>query len=51
MKKAEEMLLTGNLQIQEIGEKVGYSSTPYFCLVFKRHFGLTPSEYIRRCSR
>lgn len=50
MKKAEEMLLAGNHRIHDVGEKVGYSSTPYFCLVFKHHFGLTPSEYIRRYS-
>jgi two-component system response regulator YesN len=45
MQKAEEMLLAGRYKIQEISERLGYSSIPYFCLVFKQHFGLTPSEY------
>lgn len=48
MKKAEEMLLAGNHPIHDIGERVGYRSTAYFCLVFKRHFGVTPGEFIRR---
>lgn len=48
MKKAADMLLHGGYKIHDIGEKVGYHSTQYFCLVFKQQFGMTPSEFVRR---
>ncbi|MDO4274549.1 MAG: response regulator [Eubacteriales bacterium] len=48
MEKAKEMLLSGSVKIHDIGTKLGYSSTPYFCLVFKHYFGETPTEFIRR---
>lgn len=48
MEKAKEMLLYSNEKIQDIGKLLGYSSTPYFCLIFKQHFGVTPTEFVRR---
>ncbi len=50
MKKAEELLHDGNQKISNVGEHVGYSSTPYFCLMFKQHFGMTPREFSRKHS-
>jgi two-component system, response regulator YesN len=48
MKKAEELLRAGDRKISDVGENVGYSSTPYFCLMFKQHFGMTPREFTRK---
>ena len=50
MEKAKELLLSGKEKVHNIGAKVGYSSTPYFCLVFKQYYGVTPTEFFRRNS-
>ncbi len=50
MKKAGELLRTGDQKIGNVGENVGYSSTPYFCLMFKQYFGMTPREFSRKYS-
>lgn len=50
MKKAKEMLLSGREKVHDVGAKIGYRTTPYFCLVFKQYFGVTPTEFIRRYS-
>lgn len=44
-----KQLLTQNadVQIQDVAEKVGFGNNPqYFCLIFKKYTGLTPSAYI-----
>jgi len=35
-----------NLKIYEVAEACGYSDVKYFCKVFKKHTGLSPSQYI-----
>lgn len=47
IEKAKEMMLQGNLKIYEIAEKVGYNNTAYFSQLFRKHTGLTPSEFNR----
>lgn len=45
--KAEELLRAGEATISEISGLVGYSDHSYFCKVFKKHTGLSPSRYRR----
>lgn len=45
--KAEELLRGGDAPISEISGMVGYADHSYFCKVFKRHTGLSPSRYRR----
>jgi two-component system response regulator YesN len=45
--KAAEMLRTGTDTIAEIGAKVGFSDHSYFCRVFKKFTGHSPSQYRR----
>lgn len=45
IKKAEEMLRHENLTISEIGSQVGYADHSYFCKVFKKYTGQSPSSY------
>jgi two-component system response regulator YesN len=45
--KAAEMLRTGSDTIAEIGAKVGFSDHSYFCRVFKKFTGHSPSQYRR----
>lgn len=44
-KHACELLVTTNMSIQKISEKVGIVDSNYFIKLFKKDFNLTPSEY------
>ncbi len=45
MNNAREYLMDPGMSIQEIAEKIGYSSANYFGKAFKRRYGQTPSEF------
>lgn len=45
IKEAQLLLLNTNLNVSEIAEKVGYSSSGYFYKKFKKECGLSPTEY------
>jgi len=42
---AKDLLLTTDLKIYDIAEKVGYTDTKYFSKLFKKYFGEVPSKY------
>ncbi|WP_033563294.1 substrate-binding domain-containing protein [Sphingobacterium sp. SYP-B4668] len=44
LKKAKHLIIEG-LNINEIAEKVGFSSSAYFTSAFKKHCGMTPSTF------
>lgn len=48
MNKAAEMLVEGKINITEISDTLGFNDAKYFREVFKRHFGVSPREYIKR---
>jgi len=41
MQKARELLLTTNMKLSDICRAVGYQNDSYFCLTFKKHYGVT----------
>lgn len=43
--KAKQMIIGKELKIFEIAEECGFSSTAYFCKVFKEESGFTPASY------
>lgn len=43
---AKQMLLEGNLKINEVAENCGFSNPYHFCRLFKSKTGSTPTEYI-----
>lgn len=45
IEESKKMLLSPQLKIYEIAEKVGYADVPYFTKLFKKHTGQTPMEY------
>lgn len=45
MKKAQQLLKTSPLSIGEIAWNCGYDDHNYFSRIFKKHVGMTPSEY------
>ncbi|WP_162341487.1 response regulator [Paenibacillus paridis] len=49
LEEAKRMLLEDNrLLIHDISERIGYKDSKYFTKLFKREFGLSPSEYRER---
>ncbi|MEI1376630.1 AraC family transcriptional regulator [Nostoc sp. UHCC 0926] len=44
MEQAEQLLRSGKLSIAEVANLIGYSQPGNFAAVFKRKFGITPSE-------
>lgn len=45
IEESKKMLLSPQLKIYEIAEKVGYADVPYFTKLFKKHTGQTPMDY------
>ncbi|HEY4536905.1 MAG TPA: response regulator [Erysipelothrix sp.] len=45
MEKAKELLLNRNLKLYEVAAQLGYRDANYFARVFKRNFGMNPSEF------
>ncbi len=43
--KAKELLIQGKTSVAEISEKCGFESPTYFARIFKKHIGMTPSEF------
>ncbi|QGH36801.1 response regulator [Gracilibacillus salitolerans] len=48
MSKAVELLVHTPAKVKEVSNQVGYSDWKYFTSQFKKHFGLTPTQYRQR---
>lgn len=46
MDYARKMLDTGTYNVNEVGLKVGYSTSSHFIAAFKKKFGTTPKKYL-----
>jgi AraC-like DNA-binding protein len=46
MEVARQMLATGSHNVNEVGLKVGYSTSSHFIASFKKRFGTTPKKYV-----
>lgn len=49
--KAEQLLKTTNLSIDEIAERVGFFSTSHFRSVFRRRFGCSPHDVRKKTQK
>ena len=47
MELARKHLLRGELSVNEVGLRVGYSTASHFIAAFKKKYGLTPKKYIQ----
>ncbi len=47
MEYTRQLLLRGNLSLQDIAEAVGFSSESYLRRQFLRYYGITPTEFLR----
>ena len=45
IEKAEELLRTSSMQINEICYKVGFTTPSYFIKCFRKRYGMSPNEY------
>lgn len=50
MEYARKLLETGSHNVNEVGLKVGYSTSSHFIAAFKKKFGTTPKKYLMRLS-
>lgn len=48
LEQAARLLREGKINITQVAYAVGYSNQPHFSTVFKRHFGLSPTEYAEK---
>ena len=48
LKKAAELLVTSDMNITEIADRVGFGSQSYFTTSFTEYFGINPSKYIEK---
>ena len=46
MEVARQQLATGSFNVNEVGLKVGYSTSSHFIAAFKKKFGTTPKKYL-----
>lgn len=46
MEYARKMLDSGSYNVNEVGLKVGYSTSSHFIAAFKKKFGTTPKKYL-----
>ncbi|HHW00887.1 MAG TPA: response regulator [Clostridiaceae bacterium] len=49
--KAKQLMRNTNKSIKEISFDTGFNSQPYFCTVFKKVEGISPSEYIQSLTK
>ncbi len=45
LNRAAELLKSGKYTVSEIADKCGFSTQSHFSVVFKKQFGITPTEY------
>ncbi|MCC8168734.1 MAG: helix-turn-helix domain-containing protein, partial [Clostridiales bacterium] len=45
MKRAKTLLKNGNMTVENIAYSIGYPNVEHFSRVFKKTFGMTPTEY------
>ncbi len=48
MEQAKLLLLTTNLKTYQIAQMVGFNDNNYFSITFKKHTGISPSQYKNR---
>ena len=47
LKKSRELITLGEYNISEVAYAVGYNDPKYFSRLFRRHFGISPTEYLK----
>ncbi len=45
MEKAKELITLADIKLSDIAYEIGFNDSAYFSKCFKKHFGISPSEY------
>lgn len=48
LEQARQLLAIGDLKIEEVAQRVGFSNRSYFAEAFRKKFGTNPGEYARQ---
>lgn len=48
LKRAAELLATGNYRVNEVADMVGFSSSSYFSSNFQKQFNMSPSAFMKK---
>jgi AraC-like DNA-binding protein len=48
LEQAQQLLLRGDLKIEVVMQRIGFTSRSYFAKAFRKKFGVNPGEYARR---
>jgi len=48
---AADILLREAETIKEVALQLGFSQSSHFCRQFRKHFGLTPTQFLKQCER
>ena len=48
--KAKDLLKNAELKVKEIAYQVGFRSPDYFCRIFRKKTGISPTEWRKLCS-
>ena len=51
LEQAARLLREQKINVSQVAYSVGFSNLAHFSTVFKKHFGLTPTEYIAKIER
>lgn len=51
MKLAEQLLRESGLRVNEVAKTVGFSDALYFSQTFKKYYGLSPRDYVKKSLR
>lgn len=51
LKKAAVLLSQGEMQVSEVCYQIGFSSPSYFAKCFQAQFGVSPTEFKRKCCK
>ena len=46
LQQAAKLLATGDTSVSQVTYAVGFSNPNHFSTAFKKHFGVSPSEYM-----
>lgn len=46
MERARQLLASGSLNVNEVGQEIGYSAASHFIAAFRRKYGTTPKKYV-----
>jgi AraC-like DNA-binding protein len=49
LEKALQLVSGGDIRVKQVAPLCGFSDPNYFCKVFRRNFGVSPSSYRARC--